>query len=357
MTRLPILILLGFAPIASAENICREYGMTHGLFSMRPDGTDLRLIRKLKTAVSYDKVRPSPDMKRMVFLECVEDIDDNCLCDESEYKAKQVVIADMDGSNRAVIGKPEGGFNDYPNWSPDGGSAIYMHSSASSASAPDLYRYDARSGALRNLTNTPELMESDNHWNENGTITLVAQDWRRGKPGIGNVFAFPADRPEDWTQLTYFTADLGRHCCAADPKYSPDGSQLVYSRKVADDEEDGKWEIVLRAQDGSEQILNQGQARGYWPMWSRDGRRLLWVSFDGTYSIVVKNLQDGASRSIPLVGGGVRVPLGRNTVIFGRVGWPSWIGGGDQRIFFPGTYLEVKGSASRQQFSPPTSHE
>lgn len=338
------LVLIGFAAFASAENICREHGMRHGLFSIRPDGTQLQLIRKLETAVSYDKVRPSPDGKRLVFLECVKDLDDNCLCDESEYKTKQVVIADLDGANPTVIGKPEGGFNDYPNWSPDGRAVIFMHSSASSASAPDLYRHDVGAGTSRNLTNTPELMESDNHWNENGVVTVVAQNWRQGRPGIGNVYAFPAERPAELTQLTHFAVDLGRHCCAADPKYSPDGAKLIYSRKVADDGGDGAWEIVLRYKDGSEQILNQGQAQGYWPMWSGNGRTLMWVSFDGTYSIIVKDIQGGGSRSIPLVGNGIRVPLGENAVIFGRVGWPSWIDGGE-RIFFPGTYLEVKGSA------------
>lgn len=331
-------LLATLLPLAWAGNICRDHGMKHGFFSMNADGSDLRLVRMVDAKVAYDKVRPSPDGKSIVFLECVDDLDDNCLCDEAEYKAKQVVLSGMDGADRRLISEPKGGFNDYPNWSPDGRSVIFMHSSSASAAAPDLYRFELKSGRLAKLTDTPTMMESDNHWNDNGLITVVAQPWRGGKPGIGNVYEFPASRPAETRPLTGFAKDLGRHCCAADPKYSPDGSRLVYSRKVADDGEDGRWEIVLREKDGSEKVLNSGEARGYWPMWSRDGAKLFWVTYDGTYAVAVLELKTGRSRAVPLVGEGVTLKVGGKELLLGAVGWPSWLG---DRVFFPATYLDV----------------
>lgn len=333
---------------ANAENICRKHGMQHGFFTMSADGADLQLFRVLTSSISYDKVRVSPDGGRMVFLECLRDINDNCLCDEEEYTQKQVVVADLGGGHRRVVGAHEGGFNDYPGWSPDGASVAFMHSSSQSVAGADLFRYDLKRQLLTKIADTPDLMESDHHWHRSGTMTVVAQPLREGRlNGPGNVFAFPILGSKMLSQLTHFEVSLGDHCCAADPKYSPDMGSLVYSRFSKKHGPEGDWDIILRSRDGKEEDLSQNDSMDLWPMWNRDGSKLLWVSWDaghGTYSVIVRDMKVGKKTTIPLVGEGVEPPLGDKTIIFGRVNWPTWFPGDPERIFFPATYLVVDGT-------------
>ena len=58
----------------------------------------------------------------------------------------------------------------------------------------------------------------------------------------------------------------------SDPDWSPDGTQIVYSR-------DGSTVIVMNADASAQRVLSRGELEGWSPVWSPDGAR---IAFEGT---------------------------------------------------------------------------
>lgn len=343
-----LLFLAIFSPFVSvADNFCTQYGMKHGLFVIRSDGSNLRLLREIHGPANYTKLHVSPDGKSLVFVRCTNDLNDDCICDGTEYFASEIVLSDLDGSREKVVGTNEGGFNDYPNWSPDSNFVSFMHSKAPNIADADIFKFDLRDNFLSKVTDTSNVMESDHYWTSDGRMTVIQQNVIEGKPqNPNNLFEFPLSNPSQLTRLTNFVKSLGSHCCAADAKYAPDLSALSYAEFVrVDQDELGQrdvWDIFLVGKEGASTNLTSNGSQNYWPMWSADSKHLLWVEYDdreGKYAVHTKNFTNGSQTEIKLIGKDVRIKVDGKTYLFGYIGWADWLQPSNDMIIFPGTFL------------------
>jgi acylaminoacyl-peptidase len=78
-------------------------------------------------------------------------------------------------------------------------------------------------------------------------------------------------------------ADLFQLELAADPRISPDGEQVVYARRWADDKAD-RWRSnlwIVSTASGEQRALTTGPRSDSSPRWSPDGKRLAYVSGEG----------------------------------------------------------------------------
>lgn len=333
-----------FCPPVSAENICQKYNMKHGLFSMKADGTDLTLLRETPGPAALTDLHVSPDGKQIVFSRCTQDRDNNCKCDYEDYFTREIVVSDLDGSNEVIAGVNEGGFNHYPNWAPDGRSVIFVHSKGSDKLDAGIYQYNMETKTTSKLIDQPGELESDNYWNQDGSITFISQPVRDGEViNPNNVFRFYPDTLKI-EKLTNFSIDFGKHCCAADPKYSPDMKTLVHSEFRNISEVEGKkidnWDIVLKSGDVVT-YLGREDAEDYWPMWNDDSSKLLWISWspiNETQSLLFREISFSKDVQIDLVGENAEFPTGNGGVVFGYVPWADWFHTKKDTVIFPATF-------------------
>ena len=126
------------------------------------------------------------------------------------------------------------------------------------------------------------------------------------------------------TQDTVLTAaDLLRYETVADPQVSPDGRQIVYTRRWVNTRED-RWETALWVMDadGSRQRL---LTRGSSPRWSPDGTRILYLAEgdQGTNQVFVRWMDaEGAASQVTRMEQAPRdprwTPDGRH-IVFGSI--------------------------------------
>ena len=87
----------------------------HEVFSMRPDGTDLRQHTRCRTVCTFPT--PSPDGRRIAYRKVVDIPGRNW--DQSDGKRNsEVFVADLDGANERNLSSHPA-FDGWPVWSPD----------------------------------------------------------------------------------------------------------------------------------------------------------------------------------------------------------------------------------------------
>lgn len=213
-----------------------------------------------------------------------------------------------------------------PSWSPDGRRLLYV-AVPRSAAVNDLFVMRANGSGRRRLTATPNVNEIQPAWSPGGRwiaftgpkgvfamrsdgkkMRLVAAkglqpSWKKGTNGI--VYT---RRTARWNGYVLQTNLDGKHTrwllrprLDASPAWSPDGSQLAFTR-------DGVVYLV----GGDGEVPRSTGLRGADPAWSSDGEHLVVAS---ALDLVVAN-SDGT--------GPVAVGLKLDPAKYARVSQPDW---------------------------------
>jgi len=172
----------------------------------------------------------------------------------------QIGIHDL---NRGITERPAtGGYSNYPVvWSPDG-RWIAFSSDRDTLGSRNIYRMPSDGSG------TPErLFPSDSSqvmadWSPQGVMTYL-QCGRGRDEDVCDIYVAPAD-----SAPRRFVAAPGG---AAYPTFSPDGRWLAYAA-----DQGGRLEVFVRPYPAGEPATRVSTSGGDTPMWSRDGRMLLY---------------------------------------------------------------------------------
>lgn len=247
----------------------------YDLYVMNPDGTG---VGNLTSHPASDTGPvPSPDSRRIAFQ---SNRDGN----------NEIYVLDLESGTQTNLTKDEA--NDYsPTWSPDGKfiafvsdrDAILLDESRG-LWTNNIYIMEADGSNVRRLTN-------DNltngygglAWSPDGKSLVLCLSSLTPYGGYFSLGIHLMNLSD--LELTRLTFDSSTDQC--DPKWSPDGSQILY---VVSDS--GFSNIYRMNSDGSSPVNLSPDSSAYDtnPSWSPDGRQIVFASRrDGAYHIYVMN--------------------------------------------------------------------
>ncbi|MHB8377829.1 MAG: TolB family protein [Dehalococcoidia bacterium] len=250
-----------------------------GLYTMRPDGSDVRRIYTGDQERNHAHV--SPDGTRIVFSEFNQDLNGDGVKNEADLAASDISIVNIDGSGYQPIAHRYG-YDLTPVWSPDGRSILYSSDRDNATGVLDLFVYDLGTGRVRNLTKTPTQLEGDPDWVGNkivfnrlidGVMTL----WIMDEDGKG---ARQLTRPS-FSALSDGPYPFGDF----DPKLSPDGRTIAFERHLDNSFRIGgfvvgRWDVMLLdAGSGQVRILVSNGDANSMPTWDHAGDALAYWAF------------------------------------------------------------------------------
>jgi serine/threonine-protein kinase len=161
----------------------------------------------------------------------------------------------------------EGGRNDFPTWTPDGGSVTFYSDQAGPSWDLWTKRADGSTQAVLELDQEGRLFES--LWSSDGEWLVYRTD--SGAPGAGDILALRLR--QDTVSVPLVTTGLGEY----GPTLSPEGRWMAYTSNETGSDEiyvvpfpnaaDAKWPVSVGG--GTE------------PLWSRDGRELFYRNGQG----------------------------------------------------------------------------
>lgn len=166
---------------------------------------------------------------------------------------------------------------DTPSWSPDGKRIVAPVAEWKICDSPqrclyDLYLIESATGAMTNLTHTPDASEWTPEWSPDGQRIAFASN----RDGDSEIFIMD-EGTRNIRQLTH------NRCYDGRPRWSPDGKWILYET----DCEGGDWDLYLIDADGrNPRPVTVNATHDYAPAWSPDGR---WIAYagnaDGDYEI------------------------------------------------------------------------
>jgi Tol biopolymer transport system component len=265
----------------------------YGVFVMSPDGEEVQQIYASNRL--RHSLRVSPTGEWVVFVEYTADENDDGVANEGDIDSAEIGIMRPDGSEAQILTNDEA-VDVSPTWAPDGEHILFASSRNNEDYILDMFVMDLDGGNITNITNTPEVAESDPDW-AGDTIAFVRRhkDAEAEEPQaiwlmMCNLDALDeCDGSEDSikqltspdisleSEFNYVFGDF-------DPKISPDGETIVFYRHQNEDWSIGSlpvgdWDIyTIPVEGGSETLVSQGVEADLMPMWSPDGTQLaFWV--------------------------------------------------------------------------------
>jgi Tol biopolymer transport system component/predicted Ser/Thr protein kinase len=204
----------------------------------------------------YTTPRFSPDGKRLAFA-------------ISTGQGFDIWVKDLDRDTPSRLSFLAG-VNRLPVWTPDGKNIVFL---SENSPAPGLYwiRSDG-SGEAQRLTDG-KLNERPASFSPDGKRLAFAEG---EKGGNRDIFTAPIEGDPGHVRLGKPQLFLGTPFNEFYPAFSPDGRWLAYTSN-----ESGTSEVYVRpfpGPGGKWQISTSG---GLFPVWSRDGRELLFETLDG----------------------------------------------------------------------------
>ena len=206
----------------------------------------------------YFAPRFSPDGKRLAFS-------------MNNGKGADIWVKDLDRDTPSRLSFLPG-VNNRPVWTPDGKNIVFQ---STNPAAPGLYgiRSDG-SGEAKRLTEGKPLLENPFSFSLDGKRLAFHQAGNGGSP---DIFTMPVEVDPGRGALRLGKAELflGTPFTEVNPAFSPDGRWLAYAST-----ESGTREVYVRPFPGPGGRWQVSTGGGSLPLWSRDGRELLFETLD-----------------------------------------------------------------------------
>lgn len=248
-------------------------GTTLQIYSMRPDGSDRRL---LTTEGTSGDPSWSPDGRRIAF-------------DSDRDAPSRIYVMDASGRHVRDV-NPDGNCSAYPSWSPHGGRIVFTHYPDSNCEGvPDLWIEWANGTHARPLTNTPNDRELKPEYSPDGTrIAFISHT---SQPG---TFTVDTIRPDGRgrRQITPLALD------ATYPDWSPDGRRLVVTSNA--DRDNSNVYVVRRDGSGLRPLTSLTTGDATKAVFSPTGRSVLYSSNATTdeFDLFVLDLRSRTTRRL-----------------------------------------------------------
>ncbi|MDE0188508.1 MAG: S8 family serine peptidase [bacterium] len=257
--------------IAFASN---RDGGDFDIWVMNPDGTDARNLHDNDD----DEIQPawSPDGTQIAFVHNQ---------DEPRSSDDDIWLMDAEGKNwRNLTDHPAS--DSEPAWSPDGSRIAFTSDRDGN---DDIWIVNADGTGAVNLTGTNRRSESGPSWSPNGYGASVGNDGpgdptpvisipqRLAYVSYGAIYVAKPDgseavrlTPDNSFPGDDFVGDFNLAWKDADPKWSPNGTKILFSS-----DRTGQSEVFVMDADGRN-TLQLTDGGGHRPAWSPDGSRILF---------------------------------------------------------------------------------
>jgi TolB protein len=120
----------------------------HNIYSVRPDGSDLRRHTNCQTVCTFPA--PSPDGRRIAYRKVVDGPGLNWDL-SSAPRNSEIVVADLDGSNERNLSM-NAGYDGWPSWSPSGRYIAYASNRSGPANTGQIFIVTADGAVTRQVT-------------------------------------------------------------------------------------------------------------------------------------------------------------------------------------------------------------
>jgi Tol biopolymer transport system component len=252
-----------------------------GIYQLDLETQAVKLLLSSPTRMSY--LRLDPLGNRLVFSQTLAG-------DANEQEEILAVGADGSGLRRLTDNVY---WDLYPVWSPDGETIAFLSWRAQSLG---IFAMSSDGGQTSVLLDSPS-QEADIDWV--GDVIVFTKDSRiwamRPDGGDARRLTDPP-RAGEWGAANLPFGDY-------DPRISPDGSQVVFERLLADDSPHGNYDIFVVDITSPEEtrLTATGFSQGL-PSWSHSGHQLVYVVSAigdvGQYDLYVMNADGTDIRNI-----------------------------------------------------------
>ena len=153
---------------STTKDLAADWSLqSHEIFSMKPDGSDVRQHTRCAAVCTFGSV--SPDGARIVYRKVVRTPGFNWALGSIETNS-EVFVADIDGGNERNLTN-NAAFDGWPVWSPDGTSIAFASNRAGPALVGQVYVMDADGDELRRVTDGPSHVQPA--WSHDGRAVFA----------------------------------------------------------------------------------------------------------------------------------------------------------------------------------------
>ena len=256
-------------------------GERWGIYGMDIGTGEIEMIFGTQDEISTLRLNPAGD--RFVFHQMVAG---------GGLESSEIFSVGLDGRDPLMLTANEH-WDVYPMWSPDGTQIAFLSWRETDL---DIYIMHADGGNQRVLYDSG-FHDADIHWvGDQIVFTRESQIWLVREDGTNPRQLTDPPRAGEWGNAVLPFGDY-------DPRISPDGSRVVFSRMVSDESQHGNYDLYSVDIDGSNLVglTDTGYTQGF-ATWSHAGDQIVYIvaSIDdvGQYDVYSLNTDGRENRNI-----------------------------------------------------------
>ena len=251
------LILAAFLPgCSSQETTFSSSGEIWGIYQLDLNNDDIQLVYGGEGEIIGLSLDPSGN--NLVFSQNIGQ-GDNQFSEIYSYSLPEQKVQQLTNNDHWDV---------YPVWSPDGKEIAFLSWRDESL---DIYTMD-NNGSNQELLYDSGFHDADIDWvGDQIVFTQQSHIWKMKSDGSQAEQITISPRAGEWGQANLPFGDY-------DPRLSPDGNKILFSRMIGDQSVHGNYDIFIVDLDGSNLInlTNSGYSQGL-SSWSHDGSEILYI--------------------------------------------------------------------------------